>query len=121
VSFADLLDEVVLKTPGAVAATLMGFDGIAIESRSSALSSSVNTQAAAVELGAIATTLKGVADGLGAGDVREVTLQTDGLITVLRPITSEYFVALSLVPDGLTGKGRYLMRMVAPKLAAELS
>jgi predicted regulator of Ras-like GTPase activity (Roadblock/LC7/MglB family) len=118
--FGEVLDRVMKETPGAVGVTLMGFDGIAIDSREAEDPGAVNPQTAAVELGAIASQLKGVAESLGAGDVREVTVHTNGLITVLRPVTSQYFLALSLTPDGNTGKGRYLMRILAPKLAAEL-
>ncbi len=118
--FTDVLDRVLKETPGAVGVTLMGFDGIAIDSREADDPGVVAPQTAAVELGAIAQQLRGIADGLGAGDIREVTVHTSGLITVLRPLTPDYFLALSLRPDGNTGKGRYLMRVVAPQLTAEL-
>jgi predicted regulator of Ras-like GTPase activity (Roadblock/LC7/MglB family) len=118
--FGEVLERVLKDTPGAVGVTLMGFDGIAIDSREVDDPGSVPPQSAAVELGAIAQQLKGVAEGLGAGDVREVTVHTAELITVLRPVTPEYFLALSLLPSGNTGKGRFLMRIAAPKLAAEL-
>jgi predicted regulator of Ras-like GTPase activity (Roadblock/LC7/MglB family) len=81
----------------------------------------VNANSAAIELGAIAGQVRQVAEGLGAGEVREVTVHTGELVTVLRPLTKEYFLALSLKPDGNTGKGRYLMRVVGPKLLAELA
>jgi len=120
--FAELLDRVLHGTPGAVSVTLMGFDGIAIETRERApdASSEVNWSAAAVELGAVASQLKRIAEGLGAGDVHEVSLQTGGLTTVLRPVTNEYFVALSMTPSASFGKGRYLLRVVGPRLASEL-
>jgi predicted regulator of Ras-like GTPase activity (Roadblock/LC7/MglB family) len=118
--FGEILEHVLKETPGAVGVTLMGFDGIAIDSREADDPGSVSLSTAAVELGAIASQLKGVAESLGAGDVREVTVHTGSLITVLRPVTAEYFVALSLLPDGNAGKGRYLLRVAAPKLAAEL-
>lgn len=108
------------ETPGAVSVTLMGFDGIAIDTRESIDQPTVSAQNTAIELGAVASQLKSVAAGLGAGEVRELTLQTGELTTVLRPVTDEYFVALSLRPGGNTGKGRYLLRVVAPKLVAEL-
>ena len=40
---------------------------------------------------------------------------------MLRPLTDEYFVAVSLKPGGNTGKGRYLLRIVGPQLIAELT
>ena len=119
--FREILGRVLQDTPGAVGITLMGFDGIAIDSCEADDPGIVSPSAAAIELGAIASQLKTVAVGLGAGDVREVTVHTGELITVLRPVTEEYFLALSLLPHGNTGKGRYLMRIASPKLAAELA
>lgn len=118
--FTALLDRVLTETPGAVSVTLMGFDGIAIETRDAPGSDRQGTQAAAVELGNIASQLRRVSEGLGTGDVSELTVQTAGLTTVLRPVTDEYFVALSMRPSGNSGKGRYLLRVVGPRLKAEL-
>lgn len=119
-TFTELLDRVLTETPGAVSVTLMGFDGIAIETRDAPEQTAVSAQNTAIELGAVTSQLKTVAEGLGAGELKELTLQTNELTTVLRPVTAEYFLALSLRPNGNTGKGRYLMRVVAPKLVAEL-
>lgn len=119
--FTELLDRVLTGTPGAVSVTLMGFDGIAIETRDSDTNASqVNATNAAVELGNIASQLKRVAETMGAGDMQELTVQTGGLTTVLRPLTDEYFVALALAPGGSSGKGRYLLRVVSPDLQKEL-
>jgi predicted regulator of Ras-like GTPase activity (Roadblock/LC7/MglB family) len=118
--FTQLLDRVLTETPGAVSVTLMGFDGIAIETRDAPGSDRQRSSAAAVELGNIASQLRRVSDGLGTGDVTELTVQTAGLTTVLRPVTDEYFVALSMQPSGNFGKGRYLLRVVGPRLSKEL-
>jgi hypothetical protein len=123
--FQALLDRVLFETPGAVGVTLMGFDGIAIDTRSVADPvfpdrGDVSLQATAIELGHVASQLTGVAASLKAGDVAELSVHTGAWVTVLRPLTPEYFVALSLKPGGNLGKGRYLMRVIGPKLIAEL-
>jgi predicted regulator of Ras-like GTPase activity (Roadblock/LC7/MglB family) len=120
--FAEHLDRVLNETPGALSITLMGYDGIAIETREKdeAASFSVHPHTATIEMSAVAKELKRVAAGLGAGDVQEVSVQTGAITTVLRPINDEFFLALSLTPGALAGKGRYLMRIVAPKLVAAL-
>jgi predicted regulator of Ras-like GTPase activity (Roadblock/LC7/MglB family) len=117
--FGELLLQLLSQVPGARSATVMGFDGIAIDSKDSMMADGTEA-AAAVEVAAVTSQLKRAAEGIGAGDVREITLETDGLTTLLRPLTSEYCLALTIGPDGLTGKGRYLMRVLAPKLVAEL-
>jgi hypothetical protein len=42
-------------------------------------------------------------------------------VTLIRVINETYFVAVALSPEGNLGKGRYLLRIVAPKLAEELA
>ena len=120
--FTEHLDRVLNETPGALSVTLMGYDGIAIESREKdeAAAHAVTPSTALIEMSAVAKELKRVADGLGAGGVHEVSVQTGSITTVLRPLTDEYFLALALAPGALTGKGRYLMRVVGPKLVAAL-
>ncbi len=117
--FNDILDRLLRETPGARSATVMGFDGIAITSKDGAEANG-SEQSAAVEVAAVTSQLKRAAEGLGAGDVREVALELDGQTTLLRPLTSEYLLALTLGPDGYAGKGRYLMRILAPQIVAEL-
>lgn len=121
--FSEVLDRVLNETPGAVSVTLMGFDGIAIETKDAdpvADQDASTWQQAAIELSHIAGQLRTISAGMGTGDVREVTVQTGALTTVLRPLTDEYFLALSMLPHANFGKGRYLIRVSAPKLVSEL-
>ncbi len=118
--FREFLDRLLSEVPGARSATVMGFDGIAIDT-ADAPAADGNEQAAAVEVAAITSQLRRAAEGLNAGDVTEVTLETEGLTTILRPITPEYVLAVSLAAGGWTGKARYLMRVATPKLASELA
>lgn len=117
--FDKLLTRVLNETPGAVSATLMGFDGIAIDTQASGMMAT-EAHDSQIELANIAKQLRGISEGMGTGDVHEVALQTGGLTTVLRPLTDEYFVAVSLTPGGLVGKGRYLLRVVGPQLVEQL-
>jgi len=42
------------------------------------------------------------------------------MVTLIRTLGDNYFLALALRPEGNLGKGRYLMRTAAPTLLAEL-
>ncbi len=117
--FSDVLQQLMNAVPGARSCTVMGFDGIAITSKE-ALTADGTEKDAAVEVAAVTSQLKRAAESIGAGEVKEITLETEGLTTVLRPLTHEYCLALTLGPEGLTGKARYLMRVLAPGIAAEL-
>jgi hypothetical protein len=49
-----------------------------------------------------------------------VSVKTERLTTVVRLLSEEYFVALTLEPGGNIGKARYLLRVSAPKLIENL-
>jgi predicted regulator of Ras-like GTPase activity (Roadblock/LC7/MglB family) len=116
--FADLLASVVSRMPGLVGVTVMGFDGIAIESQAGREPG--DWQSAFIEMGSVASQLQRISENMGTGAVEELVVKTGTMTTVLRPLTSEYFVGVTLSPGANTGKARYLLRLVGPKLAAEL-
>jgi len=57
---------------------------------------------------------------LEAGTANEVAIATDKMITIIRTLGNDYFLALAITPEGNFGKGRYMMRIALPKLLAEL-
>jgi predicted regulator of Ras-like GTPase activity (Roadblock/LC7/MglB family) len=61
------------------------------------------------------------AEMFSAGALNELSIRSERLTTIIRPVNEEYFVALALVPEGNFGKGRYLLRVHAPKLVQDLS
>ncbi|NTU85352.1 MAG: hypothetical protein HGA45_39375, partial [Chloroflexales bacterium] len=60
------------------------------------------------------------AELLEAGSVSEVAISTDKLCTIARFLSPEYYLVLALTPEGNFGKGRYALRIAAPKVQAEL-
>lgn len=119
--FKDILKEAVHRTEGGLAALVMGFDGIAVDSyvrEDSPLAVEVET--IGMEYSVILKEIRKAAQLLDAGAAREVSIQAEKLITVIHLISDEYFVAMAVAPDGNHGKARWLLRSGAPKLAAEL-
>ena len=119
-SFLDQLQSVVSQVDGALACTIMGFDGIAVETHQVANAGDLDLASTWVEFASILTQLKTAAEQLRAGVVSEVSINTDKVTAVMRPISPEYFLVLALRPDGNFGKGRYALRIAAPKVRAEL-
>lgn len=119
--FKDILKEAVHRTEGGLAALVMGFDGIAVDSyvrEDSPLSVEVET--IGMEYSVILKEIRKASQLLDAGSAREVSIQAEKLITVIHMISDEYFVAMAIAPDGNHGKARWLLRSGAGKLAAEL-
>jgi len=123
-AFLPHLESVVTQVEGAIACSVMGFDGIAVETfqapHAAQLASEVELTSAWVEYGNTLSQLKTGAELLKTGTIAEVSVNTEKVITLMRMVTPEYFVVLGLKPDGNYGKGRYVLRVTAPKLKAEL-
>jgi predicted regulator of Ras-like GTPase activity (Roadblock/LC7/MglB family) len=117
--FQENLKRMVADTDGGVAALLMGFDGIAVDSHTAA-QAGVDITTVGMEFSFILTQVRKAAEILEVGGVHEITIRAETLTILIRVLTPDFFIALAIRPDGNFGKGRYLLRVVAPKLVAEL-
>jgi predicted regulator of Ras-like GTPase activity (Roadblock/LC7/MglB family) len=118
--FQDNLKRLVSETEGGVAGLLMGFDGIAVE-HYTAPDGGVDIQTVGMEFSFILTQVRKAAEILEVGGVQEIAIRCAQLVILIRVVSHDYFVALAIRPDGNFGKGRYLLRVVAPKLQAEMA
>jgi predicted regulator of Ras-like GTPase activity (Roadblock/LC7/MglB family) len=97
----------------------MGFDGIAVETQQTK-DPGVDLTTMLIEYGSVLGKLREATSALQAGTLTELAISTDKLCTIARVLTPEYYLVLALSPQGNHGKGRYVMRVVAPALRAEL-
>jgi predicted regulator of Ras-like GTPase activity (Roadblock/LC7/MglB family) len=107
------------QTQGGIAGLLMGFDGIAVESFVQE-PKKLDIQTVGMEFSFILSQVRKAADALDSGSVEEVTVRTEKFTLLFRVLSKDYFVALAVTPTGGSAKGRYLLRVTAPKLQAEL-
>ena len=123
-SFLSHLQSIVGQVDGAIACSVMGFDGIAIETHQATGAAdqvaSLELTTAWVEYGNILTQLKIAAETLKTGSIAEVSVNSEHLITLMRMVSPEYFLVLGLKPTGNYGKARYVLRITAPKVKSEL-
>ena len=121
--FKEALRQIVDGTEGAIAGLLMGFDGIAVESytRDNAPEGTKDITEIGMEFSVILGSIKRASESLEAGGAREVAIQAEHLTTLIRVLNDEYFVAMTMRPDGNPGKGRFVLRTAAPRLTQELS
>ena len=118
--FREHLQRIVDTTPGAVACTIMGFDGINIDTYQVG-DSELDIATLLIEYASATQSLRKTADTIpNVGKIKEVEIAAQGLVAMMRPVTDEIFLGVVLKPDALFGKARYLMRMAAPELAKEL-
>ena len=119
-SFLTHLESVVNQVDGAIACSVMGFDGIAVETHQKSGAEELELQSTWVEFANILTQAKTAAEALKTGKVEELSINTENLISVLRLVNNDYFLVLALKPSGNYGKGRYVLRITAPKIQSEL-
>lgn len=115
--FREHLEDV-CRVEGAVAASVMGYDGIPLDTVTPA-ETGPELEEFLVELSGMWKELRDAAGRLRAGEVGEVSIGTERLTAILRPLNPGYFAVLAMRPDGNYGKGRYLLRVAAPRLQGE--
>lgn len=120
-SFLTQLESVVNQVDGALACSVMGFDGIAVETHQKPSAVEFELPNTWIEYGNLLGQLKTAAETLRAGEVQEMSINSEKVITIMRMVTPDYFLVLALSANGNYGKARYALRIAAPKMKAELS
>lgn len=116
--FAEALRRVAAKVEGTRAVSLVGADGIPVETWGAPEGLSIETLAA--ELGGLWKAARNAGAAAEEGEVREVATVTDGGITLLSRVTREYYLLLLLAREGNLGRGRFELRKAAAALEKEL-
>lgn len=122
-SFVPVLEKIIDGSSGALAAILMGRDGLAIQQ---ALSRRVGEDEAerlgnaGVELGRILEEVRKASDAFLGGAAQEVVVGLDHYSLLLRGVDEDTFLLVALAPEGNLGKARFLMRRYIPALQADL-
>jgi len=115
--FSDVLKEVVHGTEGALGALIVGLDGIPVEEYT--VNNDVDLQSMTVEYSALLKEIEKGSQAVHLGTTQEVTVIAEKAMIMLRRLNEEYFFVLIIKPDGNFGKGRFLLRMSAPRLLKE--
>lgn len=119
-NFGELLNEICSKVKGAVACSIMGFDGIPVENVV-AQPNDFDIQTLLIEYANMAQQIRQTAETLANGMTEEVIIRTEKIAILLRLVTDEYFIALILRPEGNVGQGRYRLRISSAQLKPELT
>ena len=105
--FAERLERIHRRLEGALAVSLVGRDGIPVESHNT---SELDVEALAAEL---LTQLRAISDDhreLSVGPVRHFAVTTDRYALMLGSLTDEYYLMLILGGRWNLGRARYELR-----------
>jgi predicted regulator of Ras-like GTPase activity (Roadblock/LC7/MglB family) len=117
--FAEQLKKVVDNIDGGIAAIVMGLDGIPVD-QYIRQNDKVDVSTVAMEFSFILGQVRKAGESLQVGGLEELSVKAQRLLLVCRMLTPLYFVAIVIAPEGNFGKARYLARMAAPALTAQL-
>ncbi|MCS6797134.1 MAG: hypothetical protein NZ898_01160 [Myxococcota bacterium] len=118
--FQDLLRDVVERTEGCTGALVMGFDGIVVDQYTRP-DAGVDVETVGMEYSVILKDIRRAAEQLQAGATREVAVQSESMTVVVRLLDADYFLAATLRPGGNAGKARWVLRVKAPDVLAQLA
>lgn len=118
-SFAEKLTAIVGRVEGAVAAMVLGIDGIPIERQ--ARDPEFDIEAIAAELTTLLRRSMQTAADAELGPLTELIVVTERATVLMRPITQEYFLLLALNPGGNVGRARFEMRKAQLALESEFA
>jgi predicted regulator of Ras-like GTPase activity (Roadblock/LC7/MglB family) len=117
--FREHLQAICKGCEGALACSLMGVDGIEVDTHVEE-GGDVDVKSLLVEYSGLFRTAREAAEAHAAGDITELFIETEKVLTVARLISPEYYMVVALSPGGNLGKARYLLRVTAPRLRSEL-
>ena len=115
--FKEVLQGIRDRVDGALAVSLIGLDGIAIESIKG---DGVPLDVMGAEFGGFVKSVRLSNTDLDTGDVLQFALVTEKYITFLSAVTEEYYVLLVMGPDGNYGRARFELAKAKHLLRDEL-
>jgi predicted regulator of Ras-like GTPase activity (Roadblock/LC7/MglB family) len=119
--FKQALAEIVERTEGATGALIMGMDGIAVERHFLPEGSDTNMDVAATEVTSLVRGAMRAGTNTGLGTLEELFVSYDRVRVLARMFSPEYFIVLTLGPEGNLGRGRYELRKAELRLAREFA
>ena len=118
IMFKEAIRDVVEGTDGGIAGMLMDFEGIAVDSYVKGEPHRHQRRRRRVQRHL--KSIQRATESLEAGAPREIAIQSEKVTTLIRILNDEYFLALTLTPDGNFGKGPLPDATAAPKLLEQL-
>ena len=116
--FRTVLSELRARVHGALAVSLIGLDGIAIEALNE---KGVPLDVIGAEFGGFIKSIRVSNTELNTGEVLQFSLVTEKYVTFLSAVTSEYFLLLVMQPDGNYGRARFELARAKHLLRDELT
>ncbi|MEX2209093.1 MAG: hypothetical protein WEF50_22985 [Myxococcota bacterium] len=121
-TFREILQSLVVETPGALAAAVMAGDGVAIDEYAKP-GCDVDLGAISIEFGRVfhqSQKVAGALDASRAGALEEMLIVTGASQIYFRQLDDDSFLVIVLESTGIVGKARYLVRTLVQEIREAL-
>lgn len=115
--FRKVLADVRDRVGGTLAISLIGLDGIAVETIND---DRVPLDVLGAEFGGFIKSISLSNTELNTGEVKQFALVTEKYVTFLSEVTTEYYILLVMRPDGNYGRARFELSKAKELLRDEL-
>ena len=116
--FKQVLEKLSKSMQGVLAVTLIGFDGIPLESLNQG---EIALDAVSAEFTAFLKSIQLANTEIDTGDIQQVSVITDRYVIYLSVVTSDYLILLVMSPGANHGKARFELLKAKHALRDELS
>lgn len=116
----DLLKKALQEMGGPCMGLIMGFDGILVTESKTQDFKLESSGELGIEISQWMKQFLNIAQNESLGGFEEMDLQTDKYSLLFRIINHEYFLGLVMNKDLNLGKGKYLIKKIAPQLSKVL-
>ena len=110
-----ILKELVEGVDGGLGVVVIGYDGISIDEYIKD-DASIDLQLLAVEYATVLKEIRKAVEVLNSGKMEEVSINTDVSRVIIRVINDDLFIVFAIDFNGNYGKGRYVLRCLAPRI-----
>lgn len=115
--FRKVLASIRDRVEGTLAISLIGLDGIAVETINQ---DRVPLDVLGAEFGGFIKSIRLSNTELNTGEVKQFALVTEKYVTFLSEVTPEYYILLVIRPDGNYGRARFELSKAKELLRDEL-
>ena len=115
--FRKVLEAIRAHVEGTLAISLIGLDGIAVETINEGR---VPLDVLGAEFGGFIKSIRLSNTELNTGEVKQFALVTERYVTFLSEVTPEYYILLVMRPDGNYGRARFELSKAKELLRDEL-
>lgn len=117
--FNEKLMDLIKNVDGSIGAILIGVDGITV-SKYSTEEEYFDIEAVGIEFSVVFNDIKNVVASINGGKSDEIVIKSEKYTIIIKTITEEYFLALVLKPNAITGKGKFWLKILSPDINKEL-